>query len=349
MDRLSHLRLLALASTALALSACAQLQTMLRAPIAAAPAPAAPVPPRQEALPEAFESEDFVVTFTKRGDTPERLAARFLGDPGKAWMIEDYNERVAPGQEVVIPKRPWNLSGVDPSGYQLVPVLVYHNIAPQARGRLTIAANTFEEQMRYLKTRGYRVVSLTELYEFIAFRRQLPRRAVVINFDDGYKSFLEYAHPILKKLGFTATLFIYTDYVGAGRNALTWDDLRRLVREGFDIQPHSKTHSELRRKPGESGADYARRMQAELGVPQTLFRRHLGRPAQILAYPYGHHDEEVIQKVKEFGYVAAFSVHREGNPSFVYPLRAYRSQIYSETTLGEFARNLTVFSEEPIK
>jgi peptidoglycan/xylan/chitin deacetylase (PgdA/CDA1 family) len=310
-------------------------------------APATPA----SGLPEAFESEDFVVAFPRPGDTPETLAARYLGDRASAWMIEDFNRdaAVSPPSPVVIPKHPWNLSGVEPGGYQLVPVLVYHNMATQARGRLVIPVKSFDQQMRYLKEQGYRVVSLRQLYEFVSLRRQLPRKAVVLTFDDGYRSFYQYAYPILKELGFTATLFIYTDYVGAGRNALTWDELRFMTSEGFDVQAHSKTHSDLRRRSGEPEVEYQRRMQAELGEPQALFERHLGRRAEILAYPYGYQDEDLIQKVREFGYVGAFTVRREGNPVFVYPLRAYRSQIYAEMTLEEFAKSLTTFSAEPIR
>jgi peptidoglycan/xylan/chitin deacetylase (PgdA/CDA1 family) len=302
-------------------------------------------------LPEIFESDEFIVTFAKAGETAERLAEKLLGDPTKAWVIEDYNGTASfsPGQEVVIPKRSWNLAAVDPSGYQIVPVLVYHNIGPEAKGRLVLAAQTFEEQMRYLKAQGYRVVSLSELYDFMSFKRQLPRRAVVITFDDGYKSFLQYAYPLLKELGFMATLFVYTDYVGAGRNALSWEDLRRLALEGFDVQAHSKTHGDLRRKPGESDEEYGRRMQLELGYPQTLFQRYLGRSARILAYPYGYHDESLMQRAREFGYTAAFTVRREGNPAFVYPLRAHRSQIYADMSLADFVKNLTIFSQEPAR
>jgi peptidoglycan/xylan/chitin deacetylase (PgdA/CDA1 family) len=307
---------------------------------------------RPAGLPEAFESEDFVVAFPRPGDSPEGLAARYLGDPAKAWMVEDYNQDaglLSPARPVVIPKQPWNLAGVEPTGYQLVPVLVYHNLAPQARGRLVIAVRSFDEQMRYLKAHGYRVVSLRQLHDFVSFRRQLPRKSVVLTFDDGYKSFYQYAYPILKELGFPATLFVYTDYVGAGRNALTWEELRFLAAEGFDIQAHSKTHGDLRRRPGESDAEYERRMQVELGEPQVQFERYFGRRPEILAYPYGLQDDDLVQKVKEFGYVVAFTVRRDGNPAFVYPLRAYRSQIYVEMTLDDFARTLTTFSGEPIR
>ena len=300
---------------------------------------------------EVFESEDWIVAIARPGDTPERLAKRFLGDSELAWRIEDYNERstFAPGDAVVIPKKSWNASGVEPSGYQLVPILVYHDIAPQAKGRMVIAAKSFEEQMQYLKAQGYRVVSMRDFYEFISLNRQLPRKAVLLTFDDGYKSFMTYAYPVLKQLGFTATLFVYTDYVGAGRNALTWDDLNSLGREGFHVEGHSKTHSDLRRRQGESEAEQVRRVRAEMDVPQKLFQQRFGQPARFLAYPYGAVDDTVIQNVREYGYVAAFTVFREGNAAFVHPFRVRRSQVYSEMTIDDFAKNLNTFSHETLR
>jgi peptidoglycan/xylan/chitin deacetylase (PgdA/CDA1 family) len=310
------------------------------------PAPAQP-PARRDA--QFYESDDFIVTFARQGDTPSSLAARFLGDSAKAWMIEDYNDRKAfqTDQEVVIPKRPWNPSGVYANGFQLVPVLVYHNLAPEAKGRLVIAVSTFEQQMQYLASEGYKVVSLNALVAYTTLGGQLPRKSVVLTFDDGYRSFLQYAYPILMKHGFTATLFVYTDYVGS-RNAMSWEELRRLSDEGFTIGAHSKSHHDLRRQQGETTEAFAQRMQAELAQPLQIFRTRLGTEPKFLAYPYGAHDPDVIRKVQDYGYAAAFSVRREGNASFGYPLRLHRSQIYAEMSLKDFARNLNVFHQEPV-
>ena len=331
-------------AAALWLGACATAGT------APGPAPTA-TPGKPAPRPAAYESEDFVVTFAQPGDTLETLAARYLGGADKAWMIEDYTglRAFAPGQEVVIPRRPWNPAGVTPGGYQIVPILTYHNLGEQPKGRLVLAAASFREQMRYLKTNGYRVVSLAEFVEFTRLNRQLPQRAVVLTFDDGYRAFKDHAYPVLKELGFTATLFIYTDWVGAGRGSLSWADLRELSAAGMDIQAHSKTHADLRRAQGETEAQYARRMQAELEQPQELFNRNLGRRSQILAYPYGRWEEGLLPKVKEHGYIAAFSVRRQGNASFVRPLAGHRSQIYSEMTLDDFVKNLNVFQEENLR
>ena len=298
------------------------------------------------------ESEDFIVVVASHdGETAETLAATHLRDPAKAWMIEDFNgaREFKAGKRVVIPKRPWNLAGVDPTGYQLVPILVYHNLGAQSAGRLVLGAEAFAEQMSYLKREGYRVVSLAEFVEWLRLKRQLPRKSIVLTFDDGYQSFREHAYPVLKKLGFPATLFVYTDYVGASRNALSWEQLKGLAAEGFDVQAHSKTHADLRRAPGETDAQYAKRMQAELAEPPRLFQRQLGQGVQFLAYPYGRVDDDLLTRVREQGYAAAFTVRRESNPSFARPLRISRSQIYSEMTLEQFARNLNLFHHENLR
>ncbi len=320
---------------------------------AAAPPPASPPVPvvTGPPPPEVFESPDFIVVIPKTPETSATLATRYLGDVAKAWMIEEYtgSTTFAPGQPAVIPRKPWNPAGVTASGYRLVPILVYHNMDAQPKGRLVQSAASFEQQMRYLKTEGYRTLTLAEFLEFTRLNRQLPKKSVVLTFDDGYKSFKQFAYPVLKELGFTATLFVYTDYVGAGRNALSWSDIKALQAEGFDIQAHSKTHGDLRRAPGETQAQFDQRMQAELAQPRELFRRQLGQAPETIAYPYGRWDADVLKHVKGAGYVAAFTVRRQGNPAFVSPLTIHRSQIYADMTLDDFAKNLTLFQEEDLR
>jgi peptidoglycan/xylan/chitin deacetylase (PgdA/CDA1 family) len=339
-------RALTLAALALLAAGCATAGT---ATTSAPPTSSPPPPPVSGTV--LGESEDFVVLIAREGDTAEALAQAHLGDPGRAWMIEDFNSaRVfAAGQQVVIPKRPWNVAGVEPTGYQLVPILVYHNLGPQSKGRLLIGADAFTEQMRYLKKEGYHVVTLADFVEWLQFKRQLPRKTVVLTFDDGYRAFRDFAYPVLKELGFTATLFVYTDYVGAGRNSLSWEDLRGLAAEGFDVQAHSKTHGDLRRAPGENDAQYTRRMQTELAEPPKQFQRQLGRPVPFLAYPYGRVDDALLTRVRQEGYVAAFTVRRESNPSFVPLLQIRRSQVYSEMTLEQFVQNLNLFHPEDLR
>jgi peptidoglycan/xylan/chitin deacetylase (PgdA/CDA1 family) len=318
--------------------------------------PAPPPPP----LPEWFASEDLIVAFAKSGDTAESLAKQYLEKSDKAWMIEDFREDLgearsfASGQEVVIPRRDWNPPGVYPNGYQLVPILVYHDIRAQRHRLLRIAASTFAEQMDYLKSEGYRTIGLEDFLAHLLGKRQLPKKSVMLTFDDGYKGFLQYAHPLLKKLGFRAVLFIQSDQIAPRPNPsfLSWSDLRELVEDGVvEVQAHSKTHSDLRRTPRESESTYAQRMQAELANPLELLRKQLPRPgnhSEALAYPYGAWDEHLLRYVKQHGYVAGFTVRREANAAFVPLLTINRSQVYSAWTLDEFKENLNTFQQEPI-
>jgi hypothetical protein len=144
------------------------------------------------------ESDDFIVVSANGGETAEGLARTHLGDAGKSWMIEDFmgGRTFARGQQVVIPKKPWNMSGVEANGYQLVPVLVYHNIGKEARGRLVLGVDAFTEQMKYLKASGFRVVSVAEFVDWLQQRRQLPKKTVVLTFDDGYRSFREHGDAV---------------------------------------------------------------------------------------------------------------------------------------------------------
>ena len=91
-------------------------------------------------------------------------------------------------------------------------------------------------------------------------------------------------------------------------------------------------------------------MHAELELPQELFNKNLGRRSQILAYPYGRWEEGLLPKVKEYGYIAAFSVRRQGNASFVRPLAAHRSQqewLDVSQQMNEYMLTMERFASDP--
>ena len=105
----------------------------------------------------------------------------------------------------------------------------------------------------------------------------------------------------------------------------------------------------MRKKAAESDEEYSRRMQAELVQVLAIFQQRVGQTPRIIAYPYGSHDDDVVKRTREAGYIAALDVRRQGNPSFTPMLSIHRAQIYSEMSLEDFARNLTTFSEEAIR
>lgn len=286
---------------------------------------------------------DYTVVLAQKGDDLASLAERYLGDPGKAWWIAEWNgiDAVKPGQDVVIPARPRNPLGVSATAIQTVPVLCYHRFGP--RGRLSVTPAAFEQQMDYLARNGFRVITLAQLAAFLAGNEPLPKRSVVITIDDGYRSTYDVAFPILRRYGFPATVFLYSDFVGLP-DALTWAQMQDMIRSGLvEIQPHSKTHANLTLKlPRESDAQYRERVRNEIEAPMSAIRTRLGVATQAFAYPYGDVTESVAEVLQRGNVRLGFTVTPGGNPFFAYPLMLRRTMIYGEDDLAAFRAKLAV-------
>ena len=290
---------------------------------------------------------DFIVAIVQPGDSYSSLAGKYLGDPSMDWFLSEFNGSVlpAPGRDVLIPLAGYAIGGLWPTGYQTVPVLAYHKFSRNGtHDAMTVREADFEAQMRFLRDNGYRVIPLDDLFDFLRFRRQIPARSVVITFDDGWRSVYDIAWPILKKYGYPATLFVYTDLIVGSRETLSWDQVRELSRNGFDIQCHSKTHRYLGRKERkESFRDYFENVRKEIVESAKIIRKHTGRDVKYLAYPYGDTNALVAAMTRQEGYRVAFTVERESAPSFSNDYRVGRAMIYGSFNLEEFRNNLTTF------
>ncbi len=288
---------------------------------------------------------DFTVVRPADDDTFQSLAARYLGDPEKGWLIARYNglKSLEPGKLLVVPSVPLYRGGLDSQGFQTVPILTYHKFSIGSSDRMTVKADDFERQMRYLKENGYRTVGLDQLLDFMEFKSSLPEKAVVISIDDGWLSAYEIAYPILKEYGFQAVLFLYTDFVD-GPKALSWDQVEEMSRNGFDIQNHTRTHRDLTRiKKGESFEQYLREIERELDDAKKAIEEHTGAKCNYLAYPFGRTDSLVNSLVRKKGYRAAFTMERGSAPFFSKRYDIGRSVVYGEFDLDEFVENLTVW------
>jgi len=250
-----------------------------------------------------------------------------------------------PGQELVIPLKARNPVGVYAQGYQTVPILCYHRFAGRP-GKLAVTPAAFSAQMEYLAQNHYRVISLAELQRFLEGREPLPRRSVVITIDDGYRSTFDVAFPILKKHGFRATVFLYNDFVGAG-DAMSWAQMQELSQSGLiEIQPHSKTHSNLvLHLPQETEAQYRDRIQKEVEVPSVTIEGRLSTKIQNFAYPYGDTNETVVEALKHRGFALGLTVTPGGNSAFASPYMLRRTMIFGEDDIGVFASKLAVFTK----
>ncbi len=289
--------------------------------------------------------DDFVLVNTTAGDTLASLSDKYLKSPNKGWMIAEFNhvDRIVPGQQLIIPLSSFNRGGLKKHGYQTVPILVYHNFSKTRAEKTTLTENDFDTQMKYLKQNNYHVISLDQLMDFLDYKAPLPEKSVVITFDDAWRSAYDIAVPILIKYGFTATFFIYTDFIGGGK-ALSWNDIKELAKSGFDIQCQTKTHRNLSiPKKNESFEEYFNAIEEEIAYPKKLFQRMLDKDCRYLAYPYGETNNLVIAVLKKYGYRGAFTLGRESNPFFVDKFSINRVVIYGNYDEERFKACVPVF------
>ncbi|MGH8762696.1 MAG: polysaccharide deacetylase family protein [Nitrosospira sp.] len=301
--------------------------------------------------PGVFRGEEYVIHIAEPGDTWATLAETYLKDKEKGWLIADFNktEEIVHGQQIVIPLVHPNPVGVYSSGYQTVTILCYHRFGPQ-KSRMVITPENFDAQLAYLKKNGYRVIPLSSVHSFLKGKTALPQRAVVITIDDGYRSSYDIAYPVLKKYGFPATLFVYSDFIGSP-DALRWSEIKEMTGSGLiDIQPHSKTHASLRRLPADESIEtYRKRISDEVRIPEQQLKKVLGLPLHTFAYPFGDTNEFLVSRLKSAGYSAGVTVHAGGNPAFAYPFKLRRTMIFGDRDMATFIRSLRVFSAENLK
>jgi len=277
-----------------------------------------------------FQSKEYIVCRLHKKETPARLAEKYLGDRKKSWVIEDANEDISfeKNKIIIIPLKETNIGGLTTDGFQVVPILCYHRFANHCNSPLCMPAHIFEQQMKYLDENGYRVISFAQLNEFLEYRHAIPKKAVIISIDDGYRSVYDVAYPVLKKFGFNATLFIYTEFINTCKNALTWKQLAVMKADGFEIGAHTVSHSDLtRQKEGEDTPAFMERIEKELRISKKTIDKKLGQNTILLAFPYGRYNQSVLDMSRRLGYRTAVTVRRGINPFFADPLTLRRTQI----------------------
>jgi len=215
----------------------------------------------------------------------------------------------------------------------LPPVLCYHRISgPAELGVTRVAKSAFARQMTTLARAGCKTLTLDQFAERLrpgdsAFHT--PHSAFLLTFDDGYASLAEHVYPLLADVGFTATTFLITDYVGRLNTwdvrytwrrlaHLDWDTIGRWQERGFDFASHTASHSRLTWLSDGHAA-------AELERSRETLRHRLGpQAARAVAYPFGARDERIERLACAAGYELGFGgVRGNGSPFALTRLPVY--------------------------
>jgi peptidoglycan/xylan/chitin deacetylase (PgdA/CDA1 family) len=200
--------------------------------------------------------------------------------------------------------------------------------------------------MRHLAKKGMRACSIEAFFAWLDGGQDLPDGSFLLTFDDGFLGVYEHAAPVLKNLGWPATVFLVSALTGEqdewtrkqNPDGLTHslmgaEHIAALRRQGFTFHSHTRHHADL---PALADGPLAEELEGSRLELESL----LGEAVPYLAYPYGRYDQRVIQAAQAAGYKAAFSVQAGFNRQDVDRYRIRRLDIFGTDTPNTLMRKV---------
>ena len=218
-----------------------------------------------------------------------------------------------------------------------VRVLCYHDVRDRLRQSFqtspestAVATSDLIEHFEWLKANGFTVVSLQQLITARSGGPELPDKAVMLTFDDGYKSVYSHVFPLLKAYRYPAVVacvqqFMTTDADGKvfydGKPTLretfmSWDEAREIARYGLvEFASHSAfshvgvlANAQGSKLPAlvtriydpitaqyETEEAYQKRLFADLNSVANLMEKELGVRPRAVVWPYGAYNETAVE------------------------------------------------------
>ncbi|WP_322175866.1 polysaccharide deacetylase family protein [Acutalibacter caecimuris] len=262
-----------------------------------------------------------------RGCLGEMVLAEIAGD-GSVYRPRRLGEHIALGAE----PGAYGAEEADPSTYTArIPVLMYHHLAEEGKGNDIMSVERFTQHMAALRDGGYTAVTFQQLEDYVLGEAALPKRPVVITFDDGYASNLELGLPVMEAYGMRATIFAIgvsmgkTQYKDTGREMFphfSVEEGRKAAETGVVcVQSHGydlhqvpgldpdPVRKGILRRQGESEKAYTGFLREDC---QTMSET-LGYQPGVLAYPYGHCDMLAEKLLEEAGIGVTLTIEEKAN------------------------------------
>ena len=250
------------------------------------------------------------------------------------------------------------------SGSAVVQVLMYHHITDTVTNDMMVTPERLSEQLKALKDAGYETVTADDLIAFVEEGAPLPEKAVVLTFDDGYASNIEYAVPALEKYGQRAMFFVIGVSVGKDTYKDTglamiphfaYEEALTAVETGtVSVQSHTydmhqaagyddPARDSVLKMESESQPEYEAALKADFIRSVEELERAYGREVNALAYPLGKYSAESEAILKELGVKVTF-ITQEGSNTLRRgdsdSLRLLRRYTVTQSTTGEELVNL---------
>ncbi len=196
-------------------------------------------------------------------------------------------------------------------------VLMYHRVGNTRNSwekKYCVAPEMFSRHMLKLHDANMRPCAIDDFVAWMLGKRALPVNSFLLTFDDGFKGVYDYAAPVLRELGWSATVFLVADLIGktdawcsnsnpSGRTypLMSNAEIEELSRCGFNFHSHTCNHPDLPLLGD-------REIDDELSRSRQIIQKITKSSVTYIAYPYGRYDERVLSAAKKTGYAAGFSV-----------------------------------------
>lgn len=203
-----------------------------------------------------------------------------------------------------------------------VPILCYHVLSDGRADTLYTPYWQFEAHLKAIKQHGYNPITPQQLYEAYYLKKPLPKKPILITFDDGYYDNYSYGYPLLKKYDMQATIFLITKNIAPVENIeltpglprLSWENVKAMSSH-VTFQNHTyNSHNQTKNKLGyltgmiatpmkingkfETAKQQYDRVYADVQKSEDLLKQHLGYGSYIFSYPYGAHNQTTIKTLK---------------------------------------------------
>ncbi len=187
-----------------------------------------------------------------------------------------------------------------------VPILAYHKVDNRIElGINSVPVSAFKSHIHYLQMNNYYSISL---YDYVTgnYEQNHKRHPVIITFDDADESVYHHAFPILESSGFSASLFVISDYVGKTNSwdykflnkkswHMNWNQLRELANNGWEIGSHTASHRDLTRLSSSE-------LHREVATSKEVISEKISKSVCFISYPFNRFNVKVLNQVKRSGY-----------------------------------------------
>ncbi|MBQ4339739.1 MAG: polysaccharide deacetylase family protein [Firmicutes bacterium] len=234
-----------------------------------------------------------------------------------------------------------------------LPVIMYHSVVEKGEvGDYVIHAETFEQDMIWLKDHGYETVFIEDIINYVYTGKALPKKPVMITFDDGMKNNMNTAYKVMEKYEAKGVYSVVGSYCDSGYPYMDWNELAEFAKYPFaEIQNHSYDLHGLGNRKGstrmqeEGFCEYITGFASDTSKMQIMLEEKAGVTAACYTYPFGLVSQETYPVLEDLGFKVSLTCIEKGNmiskgdESCLYRLNRYNRSA-DESTEG-FMRRIT--------